>query len=93
MTKQLLDVADVGPAFEQVRDAGVAEQVRPAFVPCVGSLDVLDDLAYAKCRLNMRQNALTLVKAAAPTVRHAPGCVPHRVQLRSCANGRGCDNS
>ena len=45
VSEQLLDVADVGAAFEQVRGAGVAKQVRSAFVPCVGRLDVLDDLA------------------------------------------------
>ena len=46
VAEQLLDVADVGPAFEHVRGAGVAEQVAPAlFAPDTGVADAVPDQA------------------------------------------------
>ena len=45
VTKQLLNVADIRAAFEQVRCAGVPEQMRATLAADVGLLDVQNDLA------------------------------------------------
>jgi hypothetical protein len=45
VSEELLDVADVRAAFEHVRGAGVAEQVRASCAVDVGLLDVAGHLA------------------------------------------------